>query len=113
MIIKIVEATIPETPQLLSPRHLVASKNAMVTEIFAEKGKPVVKPNAYVRKGDILISGILGDEAHQQTVVAQGKVKGWYGTSLLSRYRLSGSTKRTREKAKPVPFSLSAAAVCR
>ncbi|ALS21310.1 sporulation protein YqfD [Paenibacillus naphthalenovorans] len=102
VIIKIVEATIPETPQLLSPRHLVASKNAMVTEIFAEKGKPVVKPNAYVRKGDILISGILGDEAHQQTVVAQGKVKGlvWYKPAvevpLVWQYKTYTGESKTR-----------------
>ncbi|TVY09652.1 sporulation protein YqfD [Paenibacillus cremeus] len=80
VIIKVVEATIPEKPPLMSPRNMVASKNAMVTEIFAEKGRPVVKPNTYVRKGDVLISGILGDEVNRQTVVASGKVKGlvWY-----------------------------------
>jgi similar to stage IV sporulation protein len=80
VIIKVVEATIPEKTPLLNPRHLVASKNAMVTEIFAEKGRPVVKLNTYVRKGDILISGIIGDELNQRTVVASGTVKGlvWY-----------------------------------
>lgn len=100
VIIKVVEATIPETPPILSPRHLVASKNAMVTDIFAEKGKPVVKPNAYVRKGDILISGIIGDETHRQTVVADGKVKGlvWYKPTvevpLVWQYKVyTGETK--------------------
>ncbi|CAG7619961.1 sporulation protein YqfD [Paenibacillus allorhizosphaerae] len=80
VIIKVVEATVPDKPPLMNPRHLVASKSAMVTEIFAEKGRPVVKTNAYVRKGDILISGILGDEVNKQTVVASGHVKGlvWY-----------------------------------
>jgi similar to stage IV sporulation protein len=80
VVIKVVEAVIPEKPQLLSPRHLVASKSAMIISIFADKGRPLVKPNMYVRKGDILISGILGDELNQQTVVAKGEVKGlvWY-----------------------------------
>ncbi|MFB0845512.1 sporulation protein YqfD [Paenibacillus oleatilyticus] len=80
VIIKVVESTVPDKPPLLSPRHLVASKSALVTEIFAEKGRPLVKPNTYVRKGDILISGIIGVETNQQNVVAAGKVKGivWY-----------------------------------
>jgi similar to stage IV sporulation protein len=80
IVINVVEAVIPEKPLLLNPRHLVASNNALITSIFAEKGRPVVKPNTYVRKGDILISGILGDELHQQTVAAAGRVKGivWY-----------------------------------
>ncbi|MCZ8511175.1 sporulation protein YqfD [Paenibacillus filicis] len=80
VVIKIVESKIPDKPPLMNPRHLVASKNAMVTQIFAEKGRPAVKPNTYVRKGDILISGILGDETNASTVVAKGFVKGivWY-----------------------------------
>lgn len=84
IIIKVVEATIPEKPPLLNPRHLVASKNAMVTSILAEKGRPVVKANTYVRKGDILISGILGDETNRQVVVASGEVKGlvWYSPKV-------------------------------
>lgn len=102
VLIKVVESTLPEKQPLLSPRHLVASKNAMVTEIYAEKGRPAVKPNTYVRKGDILISGILGDEANQRTVVAAGKVKGivWYKPTvevpLVQQYKIytGGSKKR-------------------
>ncbi|PZE22698.1 sporulation protein YqfD [Paenibacillus xerothermodurans] len=80
VVIKVVEAVLPEQQPLLSPRHLISSKNAMITSIFTEKGRPLVKPNTYVRKGDILISGILGDELNEQTVVAKGEVKGlvWY-----------------------------------
>lgn len=76
IVIKIVESARPDDRQLMNPRHLVASKNALVTQILAEKGKPLVKPNANVNKGDILISGYIGDEANRQTVVAQGKVRG-------------------------------------
>jgi similar to stage IV sporulation protein len=76
ILIKIVESARPDDRQLMNPRHLVASKNALVTQILAEKGKPLVKPNANVSRGDILISGYIGDEANRQTVVAQGKVRG-------------------------------------
>lgn len=74
--IKVVESARPDGLQLMSPRHLVAVKNALVTQILAEKGKPLVKPNTNVSKGDILISGYIGDAANQQTVVAQGNVRG-------------------------------------
>jgi len=82
--IKVVEATIPQKPELMNPRNLVASKNALVTEIMAEKGRPLVQPNAYVRKGDVLISGKIGDEENYQVVVAAGKVKGivWYTSDI-------------------------------
>ncbi|MFE5319927.1 sporulation protein YqfD [Paenibacillus sp. NPDC056579] len=100
IVIKVVEATIPEKPPLLSPRHLVASKNAMVTSILAEKGKPVVKQNTYVRKGDILISGVIGDDVNRQTVVASGEVRGlvWYTPKvevpLVHQYKAyTGETK--------------------
>ncbi|WP_282941473.1 sporulation protein YqfD [Paenibacillus sp. RC67] len=80
IVIKIVEATVPDKQPLLSPRHLVASKSGMITYILAEKGRPLVKANTYVKKGDILISGVLGDDVNRQTVVASGEVRGlvWY-----------------------------------
>jgi similar to stage IV sporulation protein len=74
--IKIVEATRPDSRPLMNPRHLVASHNATITEIFAETGKPIAKPNMNVKKGDILISGVIGDDATRQVVVARGTVRG-------------------------------------
>ncbi|SDM88699.1 similar to stage IV sporulation protein [Paenibacillus sp. yr247] len=82
--IKVVEATIPDSKPLMNPRNLVASKNALVTEILSDKGKPMVKPNTYVRKGDVLISGTIGDEQNNLVVVASGKVRGivWYTSRI-------------------------------
>jgi similar to stage IV sporulation protein len=84
--IKVVESRSPDQRQLMNPRNLIASKNAVVTEIFASKGRPLVQPNSYVRKGDVLISGIVGNEQNQQIVVADGKVKGlvWYTANIES-----------------------------
>lgn len=84
IVIKVVEAAQPEKRELLGPRHLVASKSAMITQVQSTKGKPVVEPNRYVRKGDVLVSGIIGDEANRQIVPAEGKVRGivWYESSL-------------------------------
>ena len=60
--IKVVEATIPDRGPLKNPRNIVAAKSALVTEIQSVKGRPMVKPNTYVRKGAVLISGTIGDE---------------------------------------------------
>jgi similar to stage IV sporulation protein len=82
--IRIVEAKLPDPRPLIGPRHIVAAKNALVTQIFAEKGLPVVQPNKYVRKGDLLITGVLGDNGRQQTVAATGVVRGlvWYTSNI-------------------------------
>ncbi|SET65709.1 sporulation protein YqfD [Paenibacillus sp. NFR01] len=74
--IQVVEADQPEPRPLLNPRHLVSSADAVVTEIYAEQGRPVVGIHSRVKKGQILISGTLGDEANHQTVVAKGEVRG-------------------------------------
>ncbi|MEB3100691.1 sporulation protein YqfD [Ferviditalea candida] len=74
--IKVVESKQPEKKQLLSPRHLVSTADAVITDIFVEQGQGMVKPNMRVKKGDVLISGILGNEENRKVVVAKGKVRG-------------------------------------
>ncbi|SMF88548.1 similar to stage IV sporulation protein [Paenibacillus uliginis N3/975] len=74
--IQVVEASVPKKPELLSPRHLVSTSDAVITYIYAEKGVPKVQINSRVKKGDILISGILGDTENAKSVVAKGEVKG-------------------------------------
>ncbi|AKG35746.1 sporulation protein YqfD [Paenibacillus durus] len=74
--IQIVEAALPEKKPINSPRHLISRTDAVITDIYAEQGRPVVQRNARVKKGEILISGVLGDEANRQAVVAKGEVKG-------------------------------------
>lgn len=78
--IRIVESTIPERRARQNPRHLVSVSDAVVTRIIAERGVPQVNVHSRVKRGDILISGILGDEENQEVVVADGAVRGlvWY-----------------------------------
>ncbi|MFF2481983.1 sporulation protein YqfD [Paenibacillus sp. NPDC058071] len=76
VVIQIVEATTPERAELENPRHLIAKSDAVVTEIYAEKGRAVVKKNMKVRKGQTLISGTIGGGVYMQTVVAKGSVRG-------------------------------------
>lgn len=91
--IQIVENVIPEERELMNPRHLVSTSDAVITEIYAERGKPMVRRNMRVKKGDILISGIIGDEQVQNIVVAKGEVKGlvWY------EYEINTPLQQTRK----------------
>ncbi|OUM87471.1 MAG: sporulation protein YqfD [Bacillus thermozeamaize] len=100
-VIRVVESKHPEERQLENPRHLVAAKSAVVKEIFVEKGKAMVTRNQRVKKGQILISGIMGYEAKPQIVSAKGTVKGlvWYETTVTiplvqKQFRLTGETEK-------------------
>lgn len=83
-IIQVVEKEQQEKPQALSPRHLVAKKKAVVHSILAEAGKVVVNIDQFVNKGQVLISGIIGNDTRQAIVAARGKVEGevWYLTNV-------------------------------
>lgn len=83
--IQIVEAAEPPKQPLTDPRHLVSRTDAVVTSIYAEQGRPLVEKNSRVKKGQVLISGILGvDGGNTEVVVAKGEVKGlvWHEYSL-------------------------------
>ncbi|MCM3627276.1 sporulation protein YqfD [Paenibacillus glycanilyticus] len=86
IVIEIVEATEPEKVDLQNPRHLIASNDAVITEIYTEKGRPVVKKNMKVKKGQTLISGTIGGGAYTKSVVAKGSVRGlvWYEFNVVS-----------------------------
>ncbi|CAM3959330.1 sporulation protein YqfD [Paenibacillus alkaliterrae] len=102
VIIQVVEQTIPEQSPLQNPRDFVASADAVVTEIIAEAGRPVVKKNMRVKKGDTLISGTIGGEEYSRTVVAKGKVRGlvWYefdiAAPLVQHVKVYTGEKKTK-----------------
>ena len=60
LIIRIRETNMP-TPVIrtTAPSHIVATKDAVIKEIITRSGTPMVKPGDVVRKGDILVSGII------------------------------------------------------
>lgn len=60
LIIKITETNMPAPAQkAIEPSHMVATKNAIVKSIITRAGTPLVKKGTVVKKGDILVSGIL------------------------------------------------------
>jgi similar to stage IV sporulation protein len=78
--LRVVESTIPEQKALRSPRHLIAITDGVITHIVAERGNPMVQVNQRVKKGELLISGIIGTVDNPKIVVAEGQIRGmvWY-----------------------------------
>ncbi|MFC7440621.1 sporulation protein YqfD [Laceyella putida] len=70
------------------PVHLVSTKNALIYDLQVERGNPLVEVNDVVKKGQILVSGIYGNQHHSETgkiVGAKGKVWGevWYESEVV------------------------------
>lgn len=68
-----------------SPRSIVAKKDAMILDIQAEEGEVVKKRLDYVKKGEVIISGLIyNKEEIVNKRCAQGKVFGevWYQVNL-------------------------------
>ncbi|GIN89658.1 hypothetical protein J22TS1_07090 [Siminovitchia terrae] len=99
---QVVEKTEPKEQEARSPSHLIATKKAVIEKLFVEKGKPLVKVNQFVEKGQILVSGTIGEGETTKKVSAQGEILGktWYQTHaefpLRSTFQVfSGEEKRT------------------
>ena len=66
-------------------RHIISTKNALVTKVVSSKGDVLVRSGDYVKKGDILISGNINlYEEVKGNILATGDVYGtvWYTTEI-------------------------------
>lgn len=89
--IEVVEKTVPKQGDK-APADIIASKDGVITEFITLAGKPVVKKGDTVKKGDLLITGVIPaqeyndsgkpiiDNIPPQLVRANGIVKArvWY-----------------------------------
>ncbi|AXI09492.1 sporulation protein YqfD [Oceanobacillus zhaokaii] len=70
------------------PRNLVAKKNGVIKDLYVSKGIPRVKVNDYVEKGDLLVSGVIGNETDEEgtmeLIAADGLITAntWYEVSV-------------------------------
>ena len=71
-------------------RNIVASKNAVIKDMYVNSGQIVRSANTYVKKGDVIVSGyIYLNESIKDTVSSNGKVYGecWYNVSITYPFR--------------------------
>ena len=71
--------------EICEPRSIIAKKDAMILDIYADEGEVIKKRLDYVKKGDVLISGLIynKDEIVSKRC-ARGRVFGevWYQVNL-------------------------------
>jgi similar to stage IV sporulation protein len=81
---QVVEKKQPKEAKKTSPRNLIATKKAVITDMFVEKGQPKIKVNDYVNKGQLLVSGLIGRDDNPKIVGAKGVIMGetWYKSSV-------------------------------
>ncbi|MDQ0269496.1 sporulation protein YqfD [Cytobacillus purgationiresistens] len=86
--LQVVEKNEPKKTELFSPRNLIAKKKGMIVDMFVEEGTPKVKINDFVKPGQILVSGAMGNEEEEKagtnTVPARGEVfaETWYKSKV-------------------------------
>jgi len=99
---QVVEKQQPKKVEATSPQHLVSKKKSIITEMFVEKGKSIVKVNDYVGKGQLLVSGIIGTEEKPEIVSAKGVIKGqtWYKANVEVPLETKFSVYNGDEKTK-------------
>lgn len=88
-IVRVEERIIKNENEKCNPQHVVAKKDGIILSITSSSGEIIKTVNDYVKKGDILISGIIKkDEEEKNRVCAQGKVyaETWYQVSVEVPY---------------------------
>ena len=72
-----------------TPRNIIAKKNGIITKITSTNGEIVGKVDSYVKKGDILISGVIHkNEEVVDNIKAEGRVfaEVWYTVTVELPY---------------------------
>ncbi len=120
--IQVVEKILPKT-DITGPCHIVATREGVIEEVLVLEGQASVKPGDVVKKGDILISGVVfpekspyivtNEEEEEQeepyTVRARGQVKArvWYegyGECRLHEEKLVLSGKKSSKTYIETPW---------
>ncbi|CAM3106474.1 sporulation protein YqfD [Sporolactobacillus spathodeae] len=112
--VDVVQKKYPRKGKGAGPRNIVATKQAIIQKLYVEKGQPVVESNQFVKPGQLLVLGRIGDEKSYRFVAAQGQVIGetWYETQvqipLSGRYTLYTGKSKTQYRLKfwnfPMPI---------
>ena len=106
--IRVEERIINNKPKDKKIYNIVASKNAVIKNIYAESGEKVRSINTYVKKGDIIISSDITLPNNEKiSKTASGKVQGevWYNINIEYPYQYH-EIKYTGNKKKVLVLNL-------
>lgn len=106
--IRVEERIINNKPKDNKIYNIVASKNAVIKNIYAESGEKIRSINTYVKKGDIIISSDITLPNNEKiSKTASGKVQGevWYNINIEYPYQYH-EIKYTGNKKKVLVLNL-------
>lgn len=106
--ISVEERIINNKPKDNKIYNIVASKNAVIKNIYAESGEKIRSINTYVKKGDIIISSDITLPNNEKiSKTASGKVQGevWYNINIEYPYQYH-EIKYTGNKKKVLVLNL-------
>ena len=106
--IRVEERIINHKPKDNKIYNIVASKNAVIKNIYAESGEKIRSINTYVKKGDIIISSDITLPNNEKiSKTASGKVQGevWYNINIEYPYQYH-EMKYTGNKKKVLVLNL-------
>lgn len=106
--VRVEERIINNKPKDNKIYNIVASKNAVIKNIYAESGEKVRSTNTYVKKGDIVISSDITLPNNEKiSKTASGKVLGevWYSINIEYPYQYH-EIKYTGNKKKVLVLNL-------
>ncbi len=100
--VKVEQRKIKEIKEDTTPQNIVAKKDGIILKIDASTGEVVKKKNDYVKKGDVIITGVIKNQDEVKTQVhAEGQVfaETWYRVKVdmpLAYYdsKLTGNEKK-------------------
>ena len=104
-IVKVENRKMNPEKENITPRNIVAKKDALILSIEATSGEIIKKEGSYVHKGDVLISGnIYLNEKLKDQKMAKGKVYGevWYTVEV--EYPLKYFEKKVLAKEKNIYY---------
>lgn len=87
LFLKGVEKEIVEKKEMKVPSNLVASKNGVIESMYISSGQAKVKVNDYVKRGDLLVSGVMetnnneeDEDSKKELIAAEGEIRAntWY-----------------------------------
>jgi similar to stage IV sporulation protein len=97
--VDVIEKEVEEVlPEELKCSNIVASEDCIIEEITVKCGVAVVKVGDVVKKGDLLISGVLPRELGGGFCTAQGEVKGRVADSVEVEVKRSEEKKMVKKK---------------
>lgn len=106
--IRVEERIINNKPKDNKIYNIVASKNAVIKNIYAKSGEKIRSINTYVKKGDIIISSDITLPNNEKiSKTASGKVQGevWYNINIEYPYQYH-EIKYTGNKKKVLVLNL-------